>query len=144
VVETARRGGDGSRLLQGLAAASNLRWRGIAWLDWAWIFWLNSQPPEPSPCLDCGRDTTPCKGGLRCRGRRPWCRHKGRWEWYSVQQHLWEEALGSDHDRRDTFLCIGCLERRLGRQLTPDDFTEVAINELTTWDTPRLADRKLG
>jgi hypothetical protein len=26
-------------------------------------------------------------------------------------------------------LCIGCLERRLGRQLTPDDFMAAPIND---------------
>lgn len=40
------------------------------------------------------------------------------------------------------FLCIGCLEGRLGRELTAADFTDAPINEPSPWDTPRLQDRK--
>jgi hypothetical protein len=44
---------------------------------------------------------------------------------------------------RDGFLCVGCLERRLGRSLAPDDFPDLPINEPgDPWDTPRLAARK--
>jgi hypothetical protein len=37
------------------------------------------------------------------------------------------------------FLCVGCLERRLGRTLLASDFTKASINEPSPWDTPRLA-----
>src|SRR5215813_2211105 len=57
-------------------------------------------------CEDCGMDTTPCTGK---RG----CRHRGRWEYYMVHDALWRKAK-----MRSGFLCIGCLERRLGRMLT--------------------------
>lgn len=40
------------------------------------------------------------------------------------------------------FLCIGCLEKRLGRQLTSRDFTTAPINVPDPWDTPRLAAAK--
>lgn len=38
---------------------------------------------------------------------------------------------------------IGCLERRIGRRLTPRDFTCAPINDPNDpWDTPRLHSRK--
>lgn len=42
------------------------------------------------------------------------------------------------------FLCVGCLEDRLGRRLRPRDFTSAMINDPSPWDTPRMADRKRG
>lgn len=81
-------------------------------------------------CKDCGMDTAPCTGK---RG----CRHKGRWEYYMIRDELWMAA-----GMRDGFLCIRCLENRLGRRLTPEDFTKVPINGASPWDTPRLKARK--
>lgn len=40
------------------------------------------------------------------------------------------------------YLCIGCLERRLGRPLTCRDFTDAPINGPDPWDTERLAKAK--
>jgi hypothetical protein len=42
------------------------------------------------------------------------------------------------------FLCIGCLEKRLGRMLKSADFSRFPINDPSPWDTPRLASRKAG
>jgi hypothetical protein len=81
-------------------------------------------------CSDCGADTTPC---TRKRG----CRHKGRWEFYMAHHRLWR-AAGAGKG----FLCIGCLELRLGRKLTARDFTCALINDPHPWDTPRLNERK--
>jgi hypothetical protein len=40
------------------------------------------------------------------------------------------------------FLCIGCLEKRIGRRLVPQDFMAVPINDHDdAWKTPRLAER---
>jgi hypothetical protein len=39
------------------------------------------------------------------------------------------------------FLCIGCLEKRLRRKLTPQDFTSDPINNPSPYDTPRLFSR---
>jgi hypothetical protein len=83
-----------------------------------------------SVCSDCGTDTTPCTGK---RG----CRHKGRWEYYMIRDAIWA-ACGM----KDGFLCIGCIEARLGRQLASRDFVKVPINGPSSWDTPRLAERK--
>ena len=54
-----------------------------------------------------------------------------------IHDKLWMAA-----GMADGFLCIGCLEGRLGRTLTPRDFKNVPINVSTPWDTPRLAVRK--
>ena len=48
-------------------------------------------------CLDCGVDTIAID------------------EYYMVTHELWANS--------DGMLCIGCLEKRLGRELTPDDFS---------------------
>jgi hypothetical protein len=37
----------------------------------------------------------------------------GRWEWYMVRNELWASA-----GLNDGFLCIACLESRIGRKLT--------------------------
>ena len=81
-------------------------------------------------CSDCGTDTTPCTGK---RG----CRHKGKWEYYMVHKKLWARANMSDG-----FLCVACLERRLGHDLKPKHFTDAPINEPCPWDTQLLASRK--
>ena len=81
-------------------------------------------------CLDCGMDTTPC---TQSRG----CRHTGRWEMYMVYHRVWQAAgMGKG------FLCIGCLERRLGRRVVPEDFTKAPINRHASWETERLASRR--
>jgi hypothetical protein len=83
-------------------------------------------------CTDCGVDTAPCTGE---RG----CRHAGRLEYYMVTEKIW--ALSG---MTDGFLCIGCLERRIGRPLCRLDFTGAPINDPGhPWDTPRLAEAKL-
>jgi hypothetical protein len=42
------------------------------------------------------------------------------------------------------YLCLPCLERRLGRALRPEDFTDLPVNDESPWDTPLLAARKRG
>lgn len=49
-----------------------------------------------------------------------------------------------EHEGQTGFLCVRCLERRVGRQLRPGDFTDAPINEPCPWDTPVLAARKLA
>lgn len=86
---------------------------------------------ESAVCIDCGVDTCPCT-------ERRGCRHAGRWEHYMVTDEVWDLAgdpMG--------YLCIGCLEARIGRDLVGADFPPLPINENPhPWDTPRLADRK--
>ena len=59
-------------------------------------------------CADCGIDTS---GTNTC-------------EWYMVRDEVWIEAGMSDKG----FLCIGCLERRLGRLVEGQDFSRCALN----------------
>jgi len=44
-------------------------------------------------------------------------------------------------DQGERFLCVGCLEARLGRELTGADFTDAEVNEPGPQHTPRLNDR---
>ena len=58
-----------------------------------------------------------------------------------VHNSVWAKA-GMDRD--GGYLCIGCLERRLGRMLRPRDFTSAPINDLDDpWATERLASRRM-
>jgi len=73
------------------------------------------------PCLDCDTPT----GG----------------ECYMVQNALWA-AAGMEPE--GGLLCIECLEKRLGRELTGVDFTDVPINDPARRGIPmseRLLDR---
>lgn len=54
------------------------------------------------------------------------CNESVTHEWYMVHDHVWKSA-GMKFD--DGFLCIGCLEKRLGRRLHSCDFEEIAMNE---------------
>lgn len=77
--------------------------------------------PEASLCVDCRMETFPS-------------------EHYMVHDDLWPTEVG----RNGGMICIGCLEQRLGRQLTAADFTAAPINTPDTWTSARLKDRLLG
>ena len=65
-----------------------------------------------------------------CKG----CGECTKGEYYMVKDDLWTFGRG--------FLCVGCLEVRLGRRLEPNDFTDVPVNY--GWKhckTPRLLER---
>lgn len=47
-------------------------------------------------------------------------------EYYMVQNELWSEAIPEKHG----MICIGCIEQRLGRLLTKDDFTDAPLNSM--------------
>lgn len=53
------------------------------------------------------------------------CRTDVRLEYYMVHDTVWQEAQGRNGF---FFLCIGCLENRLGRRLQSLDFTGCYIN----------------
>ncbi|MDN5003904.1 hypothetical protein ACFQZO_24000 [Bradyrhizobium sp. GCM10027634] len=90
--------------------------RGVAW------------PPESWACIDCGVNTAP---GLLNRRQlqqalaRDWADQGVEQyldefsEVYIVKNRVWRAAGMSPFNG---CLCIGCLERRLGRTLTPEDF----------------------
>ena len=59
-------------------------------------------------------------------------------EYYMVRDLVWQEAGMSERKDQATFLCIGCLEARLGRMLTARDFTRVPINRAGRWNSSRL------
>jgi hypothetical protein len=88
-------------------------------------------------CRDCGMDT------------EPWPPHRGTQEQYIVKDHVWQQARmppGSmTEDLAITgggFLCVGCIERRLGRLLTIDDFSPITHRLLKgCQNTPRLLSR---
>lgn len=60
-------------------------------------------------------------------------------EYYMVHDHIWLSVV----ERIDSgMLCIGCLEGRLGRRLTPADFTDAPVNAPEFFrQSSRLADR---
>src|SRR5580765_6420547 len=87
--------------------------------------------PWRNPCLDCGEPT--------CRNRRPS-------EWYMVHDHIWAQSGAPtrhvmDERTQGCYLCIGCLEARLGRQLTAADFPDYPVNQVHPRNTARLNDR---
>lgn len=71
-------------------------------------------------CMDCGCGT--------------------RSEYYHVHDRVWVQA----NPAIDGMLCIGCLESRLGRQVTREDFSDAPINVDSAWawdHSARLRDR---
>lgn len=86
-----------------------------------------------TPCLDCGAETLSDEPGVPT-------------EYYMVHKEVWK-AAGAP---LAGYLCIGCLEVRLGRQLCRSDFTDARVNDLTyrnrvrhcwSWRSKRLVDR---
>jgi len=57
---------------------------------------------------------------------------------YMVTVRTWQDAVGGG------LLCIGCLESRLRRELTPDDFSHAFINQGAYGRSPRLRARLTG
>lgn len=91
-----------------------------------------------SPCFDCGKNTTPPRSFT--------------WEWYMVENSVWEAAgmpadtsaappAGADH-KHGFFLCVACIEKRLGRPLAPDDFTDAPVNDPMVFDDSPLMFRR--
>jgi hypothetical protein len=64
-------------------------------------------------------------------------------EQYMVNNSVWTAATGVSHKwmAMAGFLCVGCIEGRLGRQLTNADFAGVAINKDRRHRSPRLCCR---
>jgi hypothetical protein len=73
-------------------------------------------------CLDCRDATTFTKGNE---------------EYYMVHNALWLTA----NPQINGMLCIGCLETRIGRTLTSDDFTDAPVNQPCRNNSKRLASR---
>jgi hypothetical protein len=102
-------------------------------------------------CIDCGFDTLPnnlnraeSEQDARAQiaaGRKNWrqrVRVNSRSETYFVHDHVWKTA---GMEPWGGCLCIGCLEKRIGRRLMPDDFADHVFN--TYWPgTQRLLERQ--
>lgn len=63
-------------------------------------------------CFDCGIST---------------CTFHGIAEYYVVQDYVWHVACRGSGSG---MLCIGCLEKRLERELSPNDFKNIKVNHL--------------
>jgi hypothetical protein len=63
-----------------------------------------------APCLDCQADTLKID------------------EFYMVSRDLWLMAVPDEDHEMTKYLCIGCLEIRIGRQLRASDFLDVPMN----------------
>lgn len=63
-------------------------------------------------------------------------------EWYMVHDEVWRSAgLDPSIDVVGEFLCISCLETRLGRELTTLDFTDAPVNKPWPYHSERLLKR---
>lgn len=77
--------------------------------------------PVTAPCADCGEHTLG--------------RNKPH-EWYMVHDRVWAKA---GMKPKGGYLCISCLETRLGRRLRHADFTDAPCNDPEWgWKTARL------
>lgn len=54
------------------------------------------------------------------------CRTRTDDEYYMVQDEIWQDAVGWGSAGE---ICIGCLEKRLGRRLVAADFTGAPVND---------------
>jgi len=75
-------------------------------------------------CLDCSAETTFGKND----------------EYYMVHDRLWLRANPQGHGK----LCIGCLEKRIGRTLRPRDFKDCPLNTSFFGKSDRLVSRLTG
>ena len=63
-------------------------------------------------------------------------------EYYMVEDEVW--SLAGNGKRTPGILCIGCLEQRLDRLLTKDDFAPVPLNEMPFWPRSERLKSRLG
>jgi hypothetical protein len=107
---------------------------------------------ESHLCVDCGFDTSP--GNLnRAEAEQevarqiaaeiknwsiPFVVNDLRQEMYFVHDHIWKAA---GMEPWGGCLCIGCLEKRIGRKLTPMDFSDHVFNT-DLCGTQRLMERR--
>jgi hypothetical protein len=58
-------------------------------------------------------------------------------EYYMVKDNVWLRAKSD----KEGFLCIGCLENRLGRRLSYQDFSECNLNTCIAYGLYNASDR---
>lgn len=108
--------------------------------------------PENYLCIDCGFDTQPgsmnreeaereanrqIAAGIRDY-KLPFT-YNDQNEMYIVHPHVWK-AAGMEPD--GGYLCVGCLEKRIGRRLVPDDFDQDHEFNTILPGTKRLLERQ--
>ena len=92
-------------------------------------------------CVDCGTATTPCTTELTGTGGYIIEYDEGTWEMYRVEDRIWVTA-GMQDDLGGGSLCVGCIEKRLGRKLRPRDFDFRSEGyNVPQLSTPRLRSR---
>lgn len=77
-------------------------------------------------CVDCGVST------------------KENHEYYMVVDHVWRQTGIPLGGCGNGMLCIGCLEGRVNRKLTPEDFTNYPINRGFFTPSDRAISRIMG
>jgi hypothetical protein len=98
---------------------------------------------ESHLCIDCGVDTAPGTEGRKeieaslLVGRPTFTNFGPDTEMYIVTDEVWEQ---SGLEAWGGCLCIGCLEKRIGRPLKPDDFPDHPFNHMPT--SKRLMKRR--
>src|SRR5215510_7179058 len=88
-------------------------------------------------CEDCSTTDRPTVLMVRWRGGIGGSCGSDR-EWFMLKDRVWNLA---QCDRPRRFLCVGCLERRLGRTLTAADFKRSAKVNFVGSKSPRLLRR---
>ena len=105
---------------------------------------------RPAPCTDCGIETEP-----KTKVGRPLFK---QWDAYLVRDEVWAAAGMGEWSPRDGetthpgwfsgFLCTSCLQKRLGRDLTDDDYlmrpVRATSKGLHTKYKPEYAERILS
>jgi hypothetical protein len=110
--------------------------------------------PESWHCIDCGFDTAPgCLNRIEMERAIAAAKIAGTWpdegitqtvnsrsEIYHVRAKVWQAA---GMEPWGGCLCVGCIERRLGRTLRPKDFQRGhALNDFQMPATERLLKRR--
>jgi hypothetical protein len=85
-------------------------------------------------CDDCGSPLYVIPAGILGGG-------DGSGEWFMLKDRVWS-ASQSMGDAR--FLCVGCIERRIGRRLSSTDFRRSAKVNFAGTKTPKLRQRMRG
>jgi hypothetical protein len=106
---------------------------------------LRGRVSESHRCIDCGADTAPGNPSRAeverayAAGHRVNFRYDLQSEVYMVHPHVWAAAGMRPWGG---CLCVGCLERRLGRKLIPDDFQFDHVFNTDLPGTRRLQERQ--
>ena len=108
-------------------------------------------PLGPVPCLPHTGSSTAC---IDCRTETQPNKAAGNYEQFIVTDEVWQAAgmpLGNVDPKSFVLkggggcLCVGCIERRLGRQLTNPDFVHQELmwtNRDAGWLTTRLEGKR--